>query len=241
MANIKTIVLSGTEEAVQLSGGNCDIRNDGTDTVYASAEAGVAAGADGVLSIPAGGAAKLLDCGGTVYLLGTGSVMLCGNDYAESVFKSAATSSTGEGGADTVARNAINSHAGNTEIHLTAAELETAVEGANAYADSKAADTLSEAKEYADSLSMSGGGGVSQTYVDTQDSATLEAAKAYADSISGGAGGVSQDYVDSADESTLAEANDYTDLAIAQKLIVGTEAATTENCPEGCWYGQYST
>ena len=38
---------------------------------------------------------------GIVYLLGTGSVMLCGTDYAESVFKSAATSATGEGGADT--------------------------------------------------------------------------------------------------------------------------------------------
>ncbi len=98
MANIKTIVLSGAEEAVELYGGNCDIRNDGTDTVYASAEAGITAGADGVLSIPAGGAAKLLDCEGTVHLLGTGSVMLCGNDYSELVFKSAATSSAGGGG-----------------------------------------------------------------------------------------------------------------------------------------------
>ncbi len=151
MANIKTIVLSGAEEAVALSGTNCDIRNDGADTIYASANAEIVAGADGVLSIPAGGAAKLLDCEGIVYLLGTGSVMLCGNDYAESVFKSAATSS-GEGGA-----------------------------------------------------------------------------------------GVSKTYVDSADESTLAEANDYTDLAIEQKLIVGTDEATTDNCPEGCWYGQYST
>lgn len=153
MANIKTIVLSGAEEAVELNGTNCDIRNDGADTVYASANAGVTAGADGVLSIPAGGAAKLLDCEGTVYLLGTGSVMLCGNDYAESVFKSAATSS--------------------------------------------------------------GGGGTSS--------------------------GVSQTYVDEQDSNTLAEANDYTDLAIEQKLIVGTDAASLDNCPEGCWYGQYST
>lgn len=101
MANIKTIVLSGAEQAVVLDGYNCDIRNDGTDTVYASAKEGITAGADGVLSIPAGGAVKLLDCEGIVYLLGTGSVMLCGTDYAESVFKSAATSATGEGGADT--------------------------------------------------------------------------------------------------------------------------------------------
>lgn len=234
MANIKTIVLSGAEEAVELSGSKCDIRNDGTDTIYASTQSGISAGADGVLSIPAGGAVKLLDCEGTVYLLGTGSVMLCGNDYAESVFKSAATSSTGEGGADTVARNAINAHAGNSEIHLTAAELETAVEGANAYADSKAADTLTEAKEYADSLSMSSGG-VTQNYVDTQDNATLEAAKAYADSIASGTSGVSQDYVDTQDEATLTAAKTYAN----SKLITGTAAASLDNCPEGCWYGQY--
>ncbi len=358
MANIKTIALTGAETAVYISGQNCDIRNDGTDVVYASAIPGVTAGADGVLSIPAGGAAKLLDTGGAVYLLGTGSVQLCGNDYAESVFKSAATSSTGEGGADTVARNAINAHAGNADIHLTAAELEAAVEGANTYADNGDTATLEAAKEYADSLSMSGGSGVSQTYVDTQDGVTLdtakqyaaglvqpvaaavdvlngtgegsvakavsdevakvvadapedlnslkeisdwitnhpddaaalnsaitqnaadiaanaqaiesindadngilaqaktyadsasaaaiahsdskdeetlEAAKAYADSIAGGTGGVSQEYVDAQNEAALAEAKVYAD----SKLITGSEAASLDNCPEGCWYGQY--
>lgn len=101
MANIKTIVLSGTEQSVVISGSNCDIRNDGTDTIYASAKADITAGADEVMSIPAGGVVKLLDCEGIVYLLGTGSVMLCGNDYSELVFKSAATSSTGEGGTST--------------------------------------------------------------------------------------------------------------------------------------------
>lgn len=127
MANIKTIALSGAETAVYISGQNCDIRNDGTDTIYASAMPGVTAGADGVLSIPAGGAAKLLDTGGAVYLLGTGSVQLCGNDYAESVFKSAASASGGGGTEDIVARTAINTHAGNSEIHLTA---EKAIEAA---------------------------------------------------------------------------------------------------------------
>ncbi len=118
MANIKTIALTGAETTVHISGQNCDIRNDGTDVVYASAAEGVVAGADGVLSIPAGGTAKLLDTCGAVYLLGTGCVQLYGNDYSESVFKSAA--SGGGITEDTVARTAINAHATNGEMHLTA-------------------------------------------------------------------------------------------------------------------------
>lgn len=117
--NYKTIALTGTEQKVALAGQNCDIRNDSVDIVYASAEAGITSGADGVLSIPAGQAAKLLDCRGTLYILGTGSVMLCGNDYSELVFKSAATSSGG-GGIDQGARDSINAHAGNADIHFTA-------------------------------------------------------------------------------------------------------------------------
>lgn len=183
----KTIALTGAEIEVDISGQNCDIRNDGTGVVYASATAGITAGADGVLSIPAGGAAKLLDSNGTVHLLGTGSVLLCGNDYAELVFKTAASASGGGGTEDLVARNAIDAHAGNTAIHLTAEQLNTAVaaaeQSANSYTDSRAVETLETAKEYADSIAGSGGtGGVSQTYVDTGDSNTLEAAKIYADS-----------------------------------------------------------
>lgn len=124
--NTKTIVLTGTERAAKLSGQNCDIRNDGADIVYASGEADILAGADGVMPIPAGQAVKLLDVGGTVYLLGTGSVQVCGNDYAQPVFKVAATSSSGEGGGtvDADARKAIGMHAGNAEIHVTAEERE---------------------------------------------------------------------------------------------------------------------
>lgn len=123
----KTITLGGTEQEVKLAGQNCDIRNDGAETVYISAKPNITAGADGVLSVPVGQAAKLLDCRGTAYLLGTGTVLLCGNDYAELVFKCAATSS-GEGGTeDTVARTAINAHASTENIHLTA---EKAIEAA---------------------------------------------------------------------------------------------------------------
>ncbi|MBE6890353.1 MAG: hypothetical protein E7485_10105 [Ruminococcaceae bacterium] len=198
----KTIALTGAEIEVDISGQNCDIRNDGTGVVYASAEAGITAGADGVLSIPASGAAKLLDSNGTVHLLGTGSVLLCGNDYAEPVFKTAASASGGGGTEDLVARNAIDAHAGDTAIHLTAEQLNTTVaaaeQSANSYTDSKTTETLTAAKEYADSIAGSGGtGGVSQNYVDTGDSNTLEAAKTYADSKNAETLAAAKEYADS--------------------------------------------
>lgn len=118
MAFYKTVLLSGEEQQIKIGGQNCDIRNDGVDTVYISSMPSVEAGTDGVLAVPAGQAAKLLDCKGAVYMTGTGTVQLCGNDYSESVFKTAATFS-GDGGVDQTARAAINSHAGNTGIHLT--------------------------------------------------------------------------------------------------------------------------
>lgn len=258
MANLKTIALTGAEIKVDIVGQNCDIRNDGTSVVYASAAPGITVGANGVLSIPAGQAAQYKDASGAVYLLGTGSVILYGHDDNEMVFKSAATPSTGEGGADTVARNAINTHAGNSEIHLTAAELEAAVEEANSYSDSKAADTLTAAKEYADSVA---GSGVSQEYTDEQDTATLAAAKEYAAEQDSSTLEVAKEYAGekaqaalqaaknedakilinalSHDDEVSATANTYTDNAIAAKFITGSEAASLDNCPEGCWYGQY--
>lgn len=108
MATYKNIMLDGTEQEVKLSGQNCDIRNDSVDTVYASTKTPISADGNGVLSIPAGQAAKLLDCAGTVYLLGTGTVALCGNDHAEQVFK-CAPAGGGGGTVDTEARNAISS------------------------------------------------------------------------------------------------------------------------------------
>ena len=51
----KTIVFTGEEIRADYSGGtNAWLRNDGTATVYASTAPGVTAGADGVVSIPAG-------------------------------------------------------------------------------------------------------------------------------------------------------------------------------------------
>ena len=117
----KTINLTGAEVAVTgLDGAHAHIRNDGTDVIYAAKAAGITAGADGVLGIPAGQAATVYGISGTVYMLGTGSAQIISNDYSELPFKTSATS--GGSGADEVARAAINAHSGNAEIHVTASE-----------------------------------------------------------------------------------------------------------------------
>lgn len=119
----KTIALSGAEIRADYSGGtNAWLRNDGTATVYASTAPGVTAGADGVVSIPAGQAAAIYGACGSVYLLGTGSVQLVGSDYTACPFK---TSAQGGLGADDVARAAIGAHAGNADIHVSAAQKAT--------------------------------------------------------------------------------------------------------------------
>lgn len=120
MDNMKTLALTGSEEKAEFSGGNAWLRNDGTDTVYAAKTAGISAGADGVVAIPAGQSAPVYGANGTVYLLGTGSVQLIGSDYSTNPFKTSAQS--GGSGADSVARAAISAHAGNADIHVTAAE-----------------------------------------------------------------------------------------------------------------------
>ena len=88
--NIKTINLTGAETAVNVGGGNSEIKNNGVDTIYASASSGIVAGADGVVSIPAGASVTVTDTRGTVYILGTGSVEVVGKDFVAPVFKTAA-------------------------------------------------------------------------------------------------------------------------------------------------------
>lgn len=118
----KTIVLTGEEIRADYSGGtNAWLRNDGTATVYASTAPGVTAGADGVVSIPAGQAVRIDGACRTVYLLGTGSIQLVGSDYTACPFK-VSTSTGGESGVDEVARGAIAAHEGNADIHVTATE-----------------------------------------------------------------------------------------------------------------------
>lgn len=116
----KTIVFTGEEIRADYSGGtNAWLRNDGTATVYASTAPAVTPGADGVVSIPAGQAAAIYGACGAVYLLVTGSVMLVGSDYTACPFK---TSAQGGSGADDVARAAIEAHAADADIHVTADE-----------------------------------------------------------------------------------------------------------------------
>lgn len=116
----KTIALSGAEIRVSYGGGtNVWLRNDGTDAIYASTTPGITAGADGTASIPAGQAMRIDGTCGTVYLLGTGSVQLVGSDYTACPFKTAAL---GGSGADSVARAAIEAHAADADIHVTADE-----------------------------------------------------------------------------------------------------------------------
>lgn len=117
----KTISLTGEEIKAEYSGGaNAWLRNDGTAVVYASGAPGITAGADGTVSIPAGQSVGFYGANGTVYLKGTGSVQLIGSDYSTNPFRNSAAS--GSSGADDVARAAIEAHAGNAGIHVTADE-----------------------------------------------------------------------------------------------------------------------
>ena len=101
----KTINLIGTEVAVTgLDGAHAHIRNDSTDTIYASKMPGITAGADGVASIPAGQADTLRGISGAVYLLGTGSVLIQSDDYVTSPFK--ASTASGGSAVDTASRAA---------------------------------------------------------------------------------------------------------------------------------------
>lgn len=126
---IKTIVLSGSEECVTFPGGNCDIRNDSADVVYASCSPNIVPAAVGVMSIPAGTAAKMIGCNGKLYLTGNGSVLCVGNDFKELVFNVAAAA--GGSGEDPAARNAIAIHAGNADIHHSTAGIFKAVSNPN--------------------------------------------------------------------------------------------------------------
>ena len=94
------------------------------------------------------------------------------------------------------------------------------------YADTKDAQVLQEAKDYADTH-----GGVQKTYVDAQDQAILTEAKAYTDAHAG-EGGVSQDYVDQQDTATLSSAQSYADakdttILSSAKSYTDTKVADT--------------
>lgn len=281
----KTIALTGAETKVDYSGGaNAWLRNDGTDVVYASAAPGIAAGADGVVSIPTGQAASIYGANGTVYLLGSGSVQLVGSDYTACPFKTSAQS--GGSGADEVARAAINQHAGNADIHVTAAEksdwdakadsadlnshtsdtdihvtaAERAVWDAKANksdiptklpADGGNADTVNGHTVNADvpanakftdtDTKYSAGTGISISGTTISNSGVrLVSTGKTNGTVAVNVNGVESDAAVKGLNSAAYQAVQTAAGTVGlHRISSGTAAATTTNCPAGCWYGQY--
>lgn len=109
-----TVALSGTEKAVEFAAAYnyFYIKNDSSDTVYVSMSPNITAGADGVFAVDAGGS-----CGtahgypaNKLYLLGTGSVQVCGTGSADNPFKSALRGGDGKN-ADKASSYALNNAA----------------------------------------------------------------------------------------------------------------------------------
>ena len=119
---VRTISLTGAEVAVTgLDGSHAHITNMGADIIYAAKTAGISAGADGVVPIPAGNGNTLRGISGAIYLLGTGSALIQTDDYVQHPSFRNSTASGGSG-VDDVARAALSAHEGNAEIHVTASE-----------------------------------------------------------------------------------------------------------------------
>ena len=106
-----TVALSGTEKAVEFAAAYnyFYVKNDSPDTVYVSMSPNITAGADGVFAVDAGGS-----CGTAhgypatkLYLLGTGSVQVCGTGSADNPFKSALRGGDGKN-ADKASSYALN-------------------------------------------------------------------------------------------------------------------------------------
>ena len=86
MASEMTVTLSGSESEAQFNGANAWLRNDGTGTIYAGKAAGVSAGADGVVAVPAGGSAPVYGANGRVFLLGTAALAEAAGQHQRGAF-----------------------------------------------------------------------------------------------------------------------------------------------------------
>ncbi len=109
-----TVALSGTEKAVEFAAAYnyFYVKNDSSDTVYVSMSPNITAGADGVFAVDAGSS-----CGTAhgypatkLYLLGTGSMQVCGTGSADNPFKSASRGGDGKN-ADKASSYALNNAA----------------------------------------------------------------------------------------------------------------------------------
>lgn len=97
MDNISTIELTGAPEQVILPVSYMWVwaRNDGSETVYMSRSSTVSSGANGSISIPAGGAARLFVNGYTFYVNGSGTVLINATDTDSCPFRDAPATSGG--------------------------------------------------------------------------------------------------------------------------------------------------
>ena len=116
----QTLSLAGQEAEITCGLSDIAVRNDGTAMIYVSADPGIVMGAEGVVSIPAGGSAVVSSPSGKLHITGNGSVLVMATDGPANPFKASAQS--GGSGADDVARAAIEAHTGNADIHVSTAE-----------------------------------------------------------------------------------------------------------------------
>lgn len=122
---VKTVELTGSEvEVSELGGQNVAVKNLGDGSIYASPYPNVAAGADNVVEIPAGGGEVVLDANGTVYLLGTGKVQCTGTPYATPNFKQPSSSASSGGGGEE--KSEKGAYCGITEFVSSNAGVKTA-------------------------------------------------------------------------------------------------------------------
>lgn len=102
MDNISTIKLTGAPEQVMLPASYMWVwvRNDSSETMYMSRSSTVSSGANGSISIPTGGMARLLVSGNTFYVNGNGVVLVYALDTDSCPFRDAPTTSGGGVGGD---------------------------------------------------------------------------------------------------------------------------------------------
>lgn len=121
MADIRTVLLNGTELMIEgVCGSNVCVKNKGKSVVYAAANPNVEADKDGVLPVDPGEIAVLPDCKGTVYLLGTGRVIIIGTDKTENYFNPIGTSEGSVGSAydDTISTVELRGNDAGTAIKV---------------------------------------------------------------------------------------------------------------------------